>query len=155
MLDKLLKIMFFSLLVNWINYSNAEIVKIGIEGIPGAGKTSALLALTPRLSSKCIVLSEINPDSDSDWDTMDTNLLFKNFHEKWFARINAMNLFNKSKTCFVSDRTFYSNLSYLYALDAIKDSNYYESQLHLHKQDFSHTSFNHIIILLSKPNTSI
>lgn len=121
---------------------------IAIEGMPGAGKTSALLKLIGQLPAEFILLSETNPEPNSDWLNGNLHDQTDVYHQMWIDRMNAVSKATENHdVTFIFDRSYFSNLAFKYALDALLDTHDFDEYLHLFKKDLLHQEFALIIVL--------
>jgi len=91
--------------------------KVAIEGMPGAGKTSAILKLASDLEGKCIVLSELQPLPQADWSILPAKQQSRIYHELWVSRMEVITKLSPHTPCFIFDRTHLTNLAFAYATD--------------------------------------
>lgn len=120
-------------------------VRIGFEGMPGAGKTSSLVSLAEYLPEYCLFLPEVNLQNNSEYETVDV------YHELWKERARVINSVGNDYS-FIMDRTYFSNVAYTYASN--NSRNYAIAKKKI-KQDFSDLNFDLIIILITSPEIGL
>ncbi|BBB57710.1 thymidylate kinase (plasmid) [Candidatus Megaera polyxenophila] len=124
-------------------------VRIGIEGMPGTGKTSSLASLVQYLPNYCIFLPEINLQNNSKYNR--NKSVDDVYHEFWKKRSEAI-LSSGIDLCFIMDRTYFSNLAYTYAVGSNEEYVIKANQI---KRDFSSLNFDLIIVLIASPETGL
>ena len=94
------------------SYSETSPV-IGIEGLPGAGKTTILAALAEELEGKAIFLSEVNFEPRSPYRKLPTRDQRDIYLRFWIERMTLLKTVKDPSICFLSDRTYFSNFAYI------------------------------------------
>ena len=121
---------------------------IAFEGMPGAGKTTALLSFAHEFEGKYIVLSEMNPEPDSPWKHASIKEQGEIFHQLWVERIQSLRKFHSTKVSFLLDRSYISNLAFSYALDKFKGTDYYSAHKAAVARDLDiNADFSSVIVL--------
>lgn len=119
-----------------------------VEGMPGAGKTTSLIEIISELSEEFILFSETNPEPNAKWQDDEIEDQTNRYHQIWFDRMTSVDLLaQKSKSIFLFDRTYFSNLAFKYALDDLSGGHSYFSYLDLYERDLKEKKFSLIIIL--------
>ena len=137
-------VIFFSLTTASTNRS----VRIGFEGMPGAGKTTSLTNIVKYLPSYCIFLPEINLQSNC----IDRNYHVRDiYHQLWEER-NIVLLSSGVTYSFIMDRTYFSNLAYSYAIDDTKEYNMTTDKV---REALSNLNFDLIVILIASPEIGL
>jgi thymidylate kinase len=99
------------------NQKKTRCVKIALEGMPGAGKTSSLLHLVSELEGTCVVLSELLPEPTADWSILTIINQGRIYHDLWVSRMEVVRKLSPYTNCFLFDRTYFTNLAFAYATD--------------------------------------
>lgn len=127
----------FLLLISFLKFfgvfaeqNESSSMKIVIEGMPGAGKTSAIFHLANELEGRCIIIPEVNPEPTDVWKTASIKDQGTVFHQIWVSRMEILRSFSGKNHCFLLDRNYISNLAFTYAMDKFKGTNLYP----IHKQ---------------------
>jgi len=128
---------------------------IAIEGMPGAGKTSVLASFAEELEGTCILLPELNLEPDSPWKKLSSKEQGDIFHKLWVERMMLLNTFKDSKLCFLLDRTYFSNLAFVYALDSIKGTHNYQAQKKAFNESFANNKFDLIFVFDISPEIGL
>jgi thymidylate kinase len=102
---------------------SSDTVCIAIEGMPGSGKTSCLISLVKNLNENVVLLPETNLKKNS-------NLLNStNFYtSEWIDRMRIVSSSKAMNYSFILDRSYFSNLAYIYAADSV-NYNIYKTTL--------------------------
>lgn len=128
---------------------------IVVEGMPGAGKTSALAALAEELEGTCVLLSEMNLEPNAP----ERNLLPKEkgavFHKLWVERMEILKTFKDPDLCFLLDRSPISNLAFIYALDSIEGTHNYPLHKKTFEESFSQAPFELILVFDITPEIGL
>lgn len=103
-------------------YKNAQpqgrkCVRIALEGMAGAGKTTALLQFVSELEGVCLVLPELLPEPRADWALLPIEEQGRIYHGLWVSRMKTLNKLSSQVPCFFLDRTYFTNLAFTYATD--------------------------------------
>lgn len=115
---------------NYSSQKQSKCIKIALEGMPGAGKTSTLFRLISDLNNVCVVLSELNPTpSILSWKKLSTKDQGQKFHHWWASRMKIMQRLSPHVKCFLLDRTYFTNLAYAYAFDKFLDKRRYGAEV--------------------------
>lgn len=107
----------YALNYSYQNQEKTRCVKIALEGMPGAGKTSSLLHLVSELEGTCVVLSELLPEPTTDWSILTIKNQGKIYHDLWVSRMEIIQKLSPYTNCFLFDRTYFTNLAFAYATD--------------------------------------
>lgn len=129
--------------------------KVAIEGMPGAGKSTSLLDLISEFSDRCILLSETNPEPNSDWEDFSANDQGDIFHRIWTTRMHLADALSEKIPCLLFDRSYYSNLAYKYASDRNCGTNFYNEYIEIFNKDLRDKQFSLIIVLDVNPEIGI
>jgi len=122
---------------------------IAVEGIPGAGKTTTLVRLAERLEGVGIILPEVNPEPHSDWQNLSNEELPEAYHNYWVERIKLLKHdFYKEQT-FILDRSYFSNLACVYALDKFIGTDLYSYRKSIMQQELHLNSDFDLVIVLN------
>jgi thymidylate kinase len=150
-------------------------IKIALEGMPGAGKTTTLLRLVSELEGTCVVLSELLPEPNADWSILSIKDQATIYHKLWVSRMKIVQQLSPHTNCFFFDRTYFTSLAFSYATDNFfKNKQYlsqaqnkerythepsyegfYEEQKKLTAKDLEKENFDLIIFLDVLPNTGL
>lgn len=131
--------------------------KIAIEGIPGGGKTSALIKLITKLSDQnFLLISETNPEPNADWQNDSALQQGDIYHSMWHERMLLVKkLEDRTHKNILFDRSFYSNLAYKYAMDKVYKTNMYSDYVEKYKKDLKYHEFDLIIVLDTSPEIGL
>ena len=105
-------------------------VKIALEGMAGAGKTTSLLQLIPELEGTCVVLSELLPEPRADWSLLSIKDQSKIYHDLWVSRMKIIQKLSSHTKCFFLDRTYFTNLAFSYATDRFLEGKKHRANAH-------------------------
>lgn len=116
-------------------------IKIVLEGMPGAGKTSYLTKIIRLFDYNTILLPELNPvgkyiinNSNNSWQL---------YHKLWQKRIKIIN--DKARHLnILYDRSYFTTLAFTYAMN---DKTGYLEQKDAINRDFFYKDFDIIIVL--------
>jgi thymidylate kinase len=144
----------FCCLFLWFNHAIASqnIIRIGFEGMPGAGKTSSLVSLAREMGEGGLFLPEINIEEDSFSDQHED--AWKIYHHLWKERLSTLEA-AKCELLVFMDRTYFSNLAFTYAVYDRKYSDEYEMQKKMIKEDFQNSSFDLIFFFDISPELGL
>ena len=88
-----------------------------IEGMCGAGKSTTLIRLAPKLQDRFYILSELNPEPDCEWQNESVEEQGRHFYDLWVARMRILkNDFPRSAN-FLLDRCYIGSMAFTYAMD--------------------------------------
>lgn len=131
-------------------------VNIAIEGMPGGGKTSSLISLISELPGDFVLFSETNPEANSDWKHLTVNTQGGVYHKLWVDRMDCVEKLSRNKDLvFLFDRSYFSNLAFKYALDALSNDGFFSDYFEIFRKDLEEKKFDLIIILNVDPRTSL
>jgi len=147
MFTKLFIITFFPLVISQL--CSAQ-YKIAIEGMYGAGKTTALLDLISELD-ECILFSDLNLKPESNFEEYSENQAGDIFHQMQINRMHLISKLPKEVKTVLLDRSFYSNLSYQFALNENSRIISYEEYVKIFHQSFDSEKLDLIIFLDVSP----
>lgn len=119
---------------------------IAIEGMAGAGKTTVLLRLAYEYEGACLLLPELNPEPDAPWGNDPLDIKGAMFHKLWLERVEAMNAFENRGLCLLLDRSYLSNLAFIYGVDTLLGTNAYPQAKQRLMSDFA-SDFSSLIVL--------
>ncbi len=128
---------------------------IGIEGLPGAGKTTILAAIAEELEGKAILLSEINFEPNSPYGKLPMRDQGDVYLRLWIERMTLLKTVKDPSFCFMTDRTYFSNFAYIYALDALKGTHYYHNQIRLFINNLLEIPFSKLFIFDVHPEIGL
>lgn len=130
-------------------------IKIAVEGMPGAGKTSSLLRLVQDLGDQYIMLPEINFSVSSVYHSSNLKDQWRSYHHLWYSRLNIINKYYNNKYVFLMDRSYFSNLAFTFAMDRILGTDEYSKQYEAITINFSEKEFDLLILLDTLPEQGI
>jgi thymidylate kinase len=128
---------------------------IGIEGLPGAGKTTILAAIAEELEGKAILLSELNFEPNSPYGKLPIKDQGDVYLRLWIERMTLLKTVKDPSFCFMTDRTYFSNFAYIYALDALKGTHYYHNQIRLFINNLLEIPFNKLFVFDVHPEIGL
>lgn len=128
--------------------------KIAFEGMYGAGKTTVLLDLISELD-ECILFSELNLEPKSIFDEYSENQSGDIYHQMQVNRMNLISKLPKEVKTVLLDRSFYSNLSYHFAINENSSATSYEEYTKIFHQNFDSEKLDLIIVLDISPVISL
>lgn len=128
---------------------------IVFEGMPGAGKTTILSSMAEDYEGACILLSEMNLEPHSP-ETMFPLREQKNiFHQLWVERMHLLRVCKHLGLCFLLDRSYFSNLAFMYALNRINNTFYYEKYKKSFEKLFLTNELDLIVVLEVLPEIGL
>ncbi|MBA3814670.1 MAG: AAA family ATPase [Alphaproteobacteria bacterium] len=133
----------------------SENIIIVFEGMPGAGKTSILSALAEELEGRCILLSEMNLEPYSSEMTLPSKEKKDIYHNLWIERMELLKAHKHSGLCLLLDRSYFSNLAYLYALDSLNGTSHYPLYRQEFERSFSDNQLDAIFVLDVSPEIGL
>lgn len=126
---------------------------IVIEGMSGAGKSSSIVSLYPQLSTKFIVLPELNPEPSAEFNNKTKQEQAEEYFDLWLKR---MEIVKKSDADFLFDRSYFGSLAFTYAMDRFAGTCLYSPLIEKMQIAFDfQRDFEKIIILDVNPAISI
>jgi thymidylate kinase len=127
---------------------------VAIEGMPGTGKTSSLLDIIGRHSHNITLLSETNPEPGEDIYSLNQNEQTNYFQQLWIERMKLIRGI-PYRINFLLDRSFYSNLAYIYAKSKYDADGSYQAYLDRFLKEFQGEEIDLLIILDASPEISL
>lgn len=121
-------------------------IYLAIEGMPGSGKSTMIYDILKQKDENIIVIPELNPPPGA---------LFKNskelenfYHQEWYRRKNLFNKLKPSlKKIVLFDRSSFSNLAVIYALDKLNKTSNYNRYYERYTKDLIDFPYDYMVIL--------
>lgn len=127
-----------------------------LEGMSGAGKSTTLIHLAPELQNEYFILSELNPEPDSEWARGSIEQQSTAFYQEWHQRMTILKNFYPRDVNFLLDRSYIGCMAFTYAMDKLQKTDNYEKFKDKIKKDFDiNQDFTKIIVLDVDPTVSI
>lgn len=128
---------------------------IVFEGMSGAGKTTVLSTMAEDFENACILLSEMNLEPHSPETMNPTEKKTDLFHCLWVERMRLLKDYNHLELCFLFDRSYFSNLAFIYALDSINNTFNYRIYKKLFEKTFCERNLDLMLVLDTAPETGL
>lgn len=129
-------------------------ILIGVEGMPGAGKTSLLTSLIDQTNCAYLLLPELNPTPQEAQELTGKleEHIWEFYHHLWVERLSITQ--NSSlDELILFDRTYFTNLAFTFAQGQSQTD--YLLRKTLVKKEFSSFSFDLMIILDVSPKEGL
>lgn len=128
-------------------------IYLAIEGMPGSGKSTMIYDILKQKDDNIIVIPELNPPPGKLFKSSEELENF--YHQEWYRRKILFNKFKPSlKKTVLFDRSSFSNLAVIYALDKLNKTSNYNRYYERYKKDLMDFPYDYIVILDVSVNES-
>lgn len=124
-------------------------MRIAFEGLPGAGKTSALANYVQHNDHHTLLFPEVNLDHIFP---SSNQFCYEHYNNYWIKRIEIIKRYNIFNRILLFDRSYYTTLAYLFA--TMKEQGYLSIKQKF-KQYFVNNFFDMIVLFFVKNSIGI